>query len=322
MKTKARRLLCFILFVILLLSLIIGAVTGFYYGGKARAKVSFKIESAKDFIDAINHSDEIKKQCNYIVVVEDEIRLDESDIPQGKSFYGKLDGQGNSIIITSENGESLKRPIFKTIMNGAVIERLSIRAELRVGDEDNKEISVLSNSNFGTIRNCSFVVNDVFIGSKCENAAVIVNSNAGEISNICLHTKFIESTQTVDNWQCAFGTVTTVNYSTVKNVFINVEFGNLVVFNDDYNNQSVGYTFGKVGKVENGKVVEKIYIFGDVAYWEYACDITQYAENTLIKTGQDKPSGNLVSEFVNATEESKESWSFSTDESTGFPKLS
>ena len=276
-----------ILIVVLLigfsLSLLIAAI---FIGKIWGIDNGFTINSAQDFIEAINHSDRAKEQYNYFLTKS--IEVDIAEIPSEKSFYGNLNGEGNTITLISSEELPLTHPIFSKIQNGAVIEHLEIVANVVLGaDEDASDIALLANDNFGIVKNCLLSIQSVYIGNKCCNAAALINNNFGEISSVCLDVEEIDSSQTKDTWQCDFGAISTRNYATVRNVYAKIVFNALDIFNDKYDNINVGYLFGRVGNnVEVNSSVSEIYLFED-KFWAFSVDKYWFGESVIRKSADD-----------------------------------
>lgn len=290
------------------------AVFTFYY----RAK-DYTIDSSQELIKAINHSAETGKAYNYILTSS--FKVDIADLPAGKCFYGHLNGNGYTVTLTSKDDRPMTSPIFNKIQEGAKVERLGIELSTVLGENDNAaDIAVLATDNFGIVQDCFISIHKIFIGSKCQNAAALINNNFGEVNSVCVNVRLVESSQSIDNWQCAFGTISTTNYAVVKNAFIRVLFSDIGIFNRSYNNQSVGYVFSKIGKDVSITDIDSIYIFGDSSFWNFSPDATRMTLTEAVKG--DKPDSSVISEFIRYNGNVSNAWSASlTDDNTGFPLL-
>lgn len=300
--------------------IVVGVVSFFELGNE------FKIDSPSDFIHAINHSNETGKKYKYVVTGPFDINIDENELPIGKSFYGDLNGNGYTITLKSNNDKILKSPIFSSIQECASIKNLSFKMELTLGEDDNEsDIALLANRNFGSVKDCSFVINNIYIGNRCKKASAIVNDNFGTIESICISVNAVNSSQTRTDWQCDFGTVATVNYATVKNVFVSVALDDFGIFDKFYDNQKVGYVFSEIGCAVKTNDVGQIYLFGNCSFWDFSVDALRMSNNNIVygTVYGAKPTSELISEFVNFSGE-KNIWLISEsqlDKSTGFPIL-
>lgn len=285
----------------------------FYY------KYDFKIDSQEKLIAAINHSADARREYDYVLTQSFDVDI--SALPAGKSFYGHLNGNGNTITIKSEGESPMNAPLFDKIQEGASIESLSVKLDAVLGDDKNAtDIALFANENFGKIKDCFISVGNIFIGAKCRNAAVLTNNNFGEINSVCVNINGVESTQLMNNWQCDFGAIATTNYAVVKNAFINVSFKNIDIFNAAFNNQNVGYVFGRIGNNVKATDMDRIFLFGDSTFWSYSTD---FARMTAAIKG-DKPTDQEVSEFINYNkkDDNDEIWLATLrDGDTGFPLL-
>lgn len=279
----------------------------------------YKIDSSKKFIKAINHSAETGKAYNYVLTGSFEVDI--TELPADKFFYGHLNGNGYTITLISKNNRPMTSPIFGKIQEGAKVERLGIELNTVLGEDDSTaDIAVLAKDNFGIVQDCFISISNIFIGSKCQNAAALINNNFGEVNSVCVDVNLVESSQSLDNWQCAFGTIATTNYAVVKNALIRVVFGDLDIFNSSYNNQSIGYVISKIGKNVSKTDMDSIYIFGDSSFWQFSLDAMRMTSTEVIKG--EKPDNTIISEFIRYNGRVSNAWSASlTDERTGFPLL-
>ncbi len=303
-----------VLFLSVFIMCVVLAIVGIYY-----PTADYTIDSPEKLINAINHSDETRQVRNYVFTKSFEI--DVADLPTEKCFYGHLNGNGYTLTITSEEDRSMTSPIFSKIQKGASVERLGIELNTVLGEDDNTaDISLLAKDNFGIVKDCSISIQNIFIGSKCQNAAALIINNFGEINSVCVNVNAVESSQSIDNWQCAFGAISTTNYATAKNAFIRVLFNDIDIFDRSYDNQSVGYVFSKIGNDVRRTDVDGIYLFGDSSFWHFSPDAARMASTEVIKG--DKPNNSVISEFIRYNGGVSTAWSASLiDEHTGFPLL-
>ena len=317
-RSNRLRLLMVLFIVLAVLSIGIG-VFGFFYSAK-----DFTVNSPQRLVEAINHSATTKQSYNYIVTKSFDI--DVADLPTGKPFYGQLKGNCNTITIKSKDGRPMTSPIFGRIQRGASVERLTFNVNTTLGEDDNvSDMAVLANDNFGAVKDCSFSINKIFIGSKCQNSSAIVNNNFGEINSVCVSVEDVSSSQTTENWRCNFGTIATSNYAIVKNVFIKVLFNDIDIFNNSFNNQRVGYIFSKIGNDMKKTDVDSVYLFGSGLFYDLCVDAARLDANETVKG--EKPNSSLITDFIhyNGKYDGKVSpaWSASkVDDKTGFPILS
>ncbi len=314
-KTEPRFKLWLALFLIVFIIFIGLAVCAYRYTEQA-----YEIDSSQDFINAIEHSAETKKSYNYVLT--NSFEVDVLDLPIEKCFYGNLNGNGYTITIVSEDSLPMTSPIFDKIQKGAKVERLGIELTTVLGEDDNAaDIALLAKNNYGVIQDCSISIRKIFLGNKCQNAAALINNNFGKINSVCINVDKVESSQSEVNWNCTFGTVSTVNYAVVKNTLIRVLFSDFDIFNKLYYNQNVGYVFGKVGKDVKQSDIDSVYLFGDSSFWDFTTDAMRVIATAEVKG--DKPDDSMLVNFMRYNGSDSNAWSASlVDKQTGFPLLS
>lgn len=209
------------------------------------------------------------------------IEINVADLPdEPKNFKGILDGQGHSLTIVGDDiNKTLSRPIFSTIEEGSVITRIDLELENLTlsGEEDplKSNIALLAGTNNGTINNCTVTIPKIKIG-KCPNTAGLVNSNYGDIHNVCMKVDKVTSDVAKENWKSRFGAVATANHKLIKNIVLDMSFSasNNVpsVLVGQTINQYVGYIKGSF--TDSSDISESnIYIFTeDTTYMLRAVD--------------------------------------------------
>lgn len=221
----------------------------------------FSITTSEQFIQAMKHSADIKKRKEY--TLDTDIAVNANALPKtALDFYGILNGNGHTLTISANKKSTLPKPLFKTIKEDAAINMLNIvvDSKVTVGSESGKsDVAVLANVNSGVISDCTLTVDAILIGKECSNAAALVNFNYKEIKNVCVTVLKMQETKKNESWSCRFGAVSTVNYASVKDVFVDVSFDNgagerLSVFDSAIDNRYVGYV---VGGFEAAETTEK-----------------------------------------------------------------
>lgn len=321
-KAKHKHIKLRIGFFVLLVVIILGAfILSICFLRHYNSTYEICINSERDLINVIRHSDRTRSKYNYSIAssVNEPISIDINEIPHDVSFYGHLNGNGNTIIITGDANESMLSPLFDRIQEGAIVERLTVRVAVKLGEDDNPlDVALLANENYGLIKDCAFYVNNLYIGSKCKNASAVVNENFGEINSVCVCVDKVESSQSKDNWQCYFGAIATTNFETVKNVFLDITMDNLGGLNGKNSNKYIGYIFSKVGERGLSKT-NNIYLFGGCEYWSRSVDLTRFSPD-MVDNG--KPNKSQILDFINRSGSQQNAWSnIELDEVTGFPKL-
>lgn len=238
----------------------------------------FKIENSDDFIMAIKHSSSTQTKFKYLVTKNLEIKV--GDLPKNYNFYGNLDGQGNSIhIIADEENKVFSSPLFKLIEKNAEIQRINFCLDdvILCGNTENNYVSLIAETNEGTIKNCSLNIVNVVL-NYCLNVSALVNFNYGNIFNVSIIIEKVSADKEINyhNWNSKFGAISTINYGCIKNILLDIVFDILPVFETENDNHYVGYAFAGFPNIEKGEY-SNIYIFGgsdaNYLYWSKACDI-------------------------------------------------
>ena len=170
------------------------------------------------------------------------------------SFYGKL--YGYNYTISFDSNTELRAPLFSSLGEDALIERIAIKnAQLK--GKLGKPISVITETNYGTIQDVSIDVS-LQINSASEAAAIAV-FNYGNINHCAANVHIeIESKYLTDDagaskdWTCKFGAIASVNGEAkgikgkIENVISAVDFpANFIVLSRQLNkNTNVGYVVG------------------------------------------------------------------------------
>lgn len=274
---------------VLVISAVVVFVCTYVYGKDRQAFPgmsfpTFEIENSSEFVVAIKHNAQASgyERENYVYNIKNNIDIYIDDLPEGVGFYGRINGQGHTVTIKPKGeNDTIERPIFNILQSSAVIERLNIVAEnIVLSAEEQDSIALLATVNRGTIKNCNFEIFEMEIG-RCPNVAAIVNYNYGCIANVCVSVQNVKSEiNNGSSWKSSFGTVSTVNYSQIKNVLIDVNFDDdLFVFLGQYLNTQVGYM---TSESSQDGTAENIYLFGnaegDFRHLTKACDVYK-AEN-------------------------------------------
>lgn len=170
------------------------------------------------------------------------------------SFYGKL--YGYNYTISFDSNTELRAPLFSSLGEDALIERIAIEnAQLK--GKLGKPIAVITETNYGTIQDVSIDVS-LQINSASEAAAFAV-FNYGNINHCTANVHIgIESKYLTDDagaskdWTCKFGAIASVNGEAkgikgkIEDVIAAVDFpANFIVLSRQLNkNTNVGYIVG------------------------------------------------------------------------------
>ena len=283
LKKSSTAIKCIVLVVCVIL--LAGSVVGNYFMWGNALGDSASVD-ADNFLSAMEESSKVRNADKKYEVTED-ITVTAAQI-NGRawsSFYGKLEGNGHTITIASdEDGQALQKPLFDIIAEGSSLSALNIVVTAPVGTDGSGaavraaaggDISALARVNHGDVSNCSFVIDKVYVGPY-DNSSALINYNFGDLQYICLKVGSAavpSAYDNEDNWLCRYGSLASVNYGRAVHVLADVRFaveeggtelkGRIpAVFGRNYSNWSVGYMVGAFGGDADEKSVSYAYLFG------------------------------------------------------------
>lgn len=318
-------LLAAIIFIFLIVSLI---VLPHISCNRYVADGKFEMCTVSDFKKMLSHSSDYStNHTEYLL--KGNIKINVADLPEPKNFKGTLNGQGYSLTIIGEDETEFSRPIFDTIEESSKIERLDIKLEsisLSAEKTSSNNIALLAGTNNGTISNCTITIPEIKIG-KCPNAAGLVNSNYGNIYNVCMQIGSVKSNVDSVNWKSRFGAVATANFNLIKNIVLDISFDTNISTTDEWGvpsvlvgqtiNQYIGYIKGSFVNSANTSE-QNICIFSgdDFTYWSRAIDSNNSQYNTY-----DDIESFKKDKFKKIFDNSKNESQYWDYENHGFPKL-
>lgn len=234
--------------------------------------------SNNNFVETIIKNSKMKIRNNYYI--SSKITLGESEIKElgnagDLTFYGSLDGKGNTIEVECP----MTKPIFSQISEGSTVKQLVID-NAKVSNKYATSLAVLTSINKGTIEFVK-LSNAQISTSGISVAGGIAAYNRNEIK-YCVASVFFEIDNEYTNpnqpgmstnWKCYVGAAAGINSGDgqVKGAIISTNFSEnfVVLTRQQTKNDMVGYA---VGSWEKEKSISDVHII-DAQYVTTAHDI-------------------------------------------------
>ena len=232
----------------------------------------------RNFVDELIKNSKMKISNDYYL--SNKITLGENEINALENagdltFYGTLDGKGNTIKVNWP----MTKPLFSQISEDSTVKQLVIE-NAKVSNNYANSLAVLTNTNKGTIEFIKLSNTQVSV-SGASIAGGIAAYNCHEIK-YCVVSVFFE----IDNdytdpnqpglsasWKCHIGAVAGINSEAgqIKSAIVSAKFSDnfVVLTRQQSKNDLVGYTVGSWGNENN---ISDIYIV-DAQYVTTAHDI-------------------------------------------------